>query len=301
MPGLILSKARIRGAWVVPFVFVVLVTGLAVVPLATSSLSFFFYLMLWVTMASAFNVTAGYAGYMPFGYVAFYGVGAFTTAILVKKMGLSIFVALPMSAAAGVALALLFAPTLRLSGIYFAVTSLALAGVCRLVISSLPDAVSGGSYGIQLGNRAHPAEAFYLMLSVMALALFVIYVAVRGRLGKALSAIRDDPQAAAMLGVDVAKVRLKGWLIAAVFPALCGGVEAWYTNVVDPDTAFSTLTTAKTVIFAVAGGLGSVLGPVIGAILFVAIDEVIGLSSRCSIHLSLALRPSRSFCFCRAA
>jgi branched-chain amino acid transport system permease protein len=70
-------------------------------------------------------------------------------------------------------------------------------------------------------------------------------------------------------------VRLKGWIIAAVFPALCGGVEAWFSNVVDPDTAFSTLTTAKTIVYAVAGGLGSVTGPVVGAVVFSLIDEAI--------------------------
>jgi branched-chain amino acid transport system permease protein len=231
--------------------------------------------MLWVTMASAFNVAAGYAGYMPFGYVAFYGVGAFTTAILVKKLGLAVLVALPASALAGVILALLFAPTLRLTGIYFAIVSLALASVCRLVVSGLPEHVAGGSLGIQLGSSAHPVEAYYLMLAIMAVALVSIYAMSRARLGKALCSIRDDATAASMLGVDVARVRLKGWIIAAVFPALCGGVEAWFSNVVDPDTAFSTLTTAKTIVYAVAGGLGSVTGPVVGAVVFSLIDEAI--------------------------
>jgi branched-chain amino acid transport system permease protein len=231
--------------------------------------------MLWVTMASAFNVAAGYAGYMPFGYVAFYGAGAFTTAILVKKLGVSILLALPASALAGIVLALIFAPTLRLAGIYFAIVSLALAGVCRLVVSSLPESIAGGSFGIQLGNHAHPVEAYYAMLMVMVVALVVIYAVSRARLGKALCSVRDDAQAAAMLGVNVARVRLQGWLISAIFPALCGGVEAWYSNIIDPDTAFSTLTTAKTIVYAVAGGLGSVTGPVIGAVVFSLIDEVV--------------------------
>jgi branched-chain amino acid transport system permease protein len=256
-------------------IFLLALTAFALVPLSGATLSFSFYLMLWITMASAFNVAAGFTGYMPFGFVAFYGVGAFATAILVKKVGLSVFVALAGSAVAGIALALLFAPTLRLSGIYFAITSLALAGVCRLVVSNLPEAITGGSYGIQLAGRANQTEAFYLMLAVMAVALVCIYRLSRGRLGKALFAIRDDAQAAALSGVDVPRARLQGWLVAAVFPALCGGIEAWYSNVVDPDTAFSTLTTAKTIIYAVAGGLGSVTGPVIGALVFVGVDELI--------------------------
>ena len=90
-------------------------TYFLLVPIVGLNLAFHFYLMLWITMASSFNVAAGFSGYMPFGYVAFYGVGAFTTAILVKKLGFPVLAALPFSGAAGLALGLLFAPTLRLT------------------------------------------------------------------------------------------------------------------------------------------------------------------------------------------
>ena len=114
------------------------------VPVFGFNLAFHFYLMLWITMASAFNVASGFSGYMPFGYVAFYGVGAFTTAILVHKLHFPVLAALPFSGIAGVVLGLLFAPTLRLSGIYFAIVSLALAGICRLIITNMPEEITGG-------------------------------------------------------------------------------------------------------------------------------------------------------------
>jgi len=245
------------------------------VPVLDLNIAFHFYLMLWITMASAFNVAAGFSGYMPFGFVAFYGVGAFTTAILVKSLGFPVLLALPFSGAAGVILGLLFAPTLRLSGIYFAIVSLALAGICRLVISNMPQEITGGSFGLQLGSRAEPVHSFYVMMGVMLLALGVILWLSRSRLGKALRAVRDDAEAADMMGVNVTRVRLYGWLIAAFFPAVSGGVEAWYTNVVDTETAFNTLTTAKTVIYAVAGGLGTVSGPIVGSVVMVWLDELI--------------------------
>jgi branched-chain amino acid transport system permease protein len=247
----------------------------ALVPLIGLNVAFHFYLMLWITMASAFNVAAGFSGYMPFGYVAFYGIGAFTTAILVKKAGFAVLLALPLAGVAGLLLALLFAPTLRLSGIYFGMVSLALASICRLVIANMPEEITGGSFGLQLGSRAEPVASFYVMLAVMVVALVVIVRLSRTRLGKALRAVRDDPDAADMMGVDVTRVRLYGWLICAFFPALCGGVEAWYTNVVDTETAFNTLTTAKTIIYAVAGGLGTVTGPIVGAVAMVWLDELI--------------------------
>jgi branched-chain amino acid transport system permease protein len=193
----------------------------------------------------------------------------------VKSLGFPVLLALPFSGAAGVILGLLFAPTLRLSGIYFAIVSLALAGICRLVISNMPEHITGGSFGLQLGSRAEPVHSFYVMMAVMLLALGVILWLSRSRLGKALRAVRDDAQAADMMGVNVTRVRLYGWLIAVFFPAVCGGVEAWYTNVVDTETAFNTLTTAKTVIYAVAGGLGTVTGPIVGSVVMVWLDELI--------------------------
>lgn len=247
----------------------------ALVPIFGLNVAFHFYLMLWITMASAFNVSCGFSGYLPFGYVAFYGVGAFTTAILVKKAAFPVFLALPFSGVAGLVLALLFAPTLRLSGIYFGIVSLALAGICRLVITNMPEEITGGSFGLQLGSRAHPVQSFYVMMAVMVAALATILWLSRSRLGKALRATRDDADAAEMMGINVPRVRLYGWMIAAFFPAVCGGVEAWYTNVVDTETAFNTLITAKTVIYAVAGGLGTVTGPIIGAVAMVWLDELI--------------------------
>ena len=256
-------------------VFAALVAWLACVPLLGGSISFFFYLMLWVTMASAFNIISGVAGYMPFGYVAFYGVGAFTTAILTKKLGVPLELSLPAAGLAGVALSLLFAPTLRLSGIYFAIVSLALSIICRLAISNMPEEWTGGSYGLQLGARAEPVKSFYVMLVVMAACLVTVGWLANSRLGKALRAIRDDAEAAEAMGVNVPRVRLYAWMLAALFPSLCGGVEAWYTNVVDTETAFNVLITAKTVIYATAGGLGTVLGPVVGAVVLVWVDELI--------------------------
>lgn len=253
-----------------------LVTGYFVtVPLLGLNLAFHFYMMLWITMATAFNISSGFSGYMPFGYVAFYGVGAFTTAILVKKAGFAVLAALPLAGVAGVLLSLLMAPTLRLSGIYFAIVSLSLAGICRLTIANLPEEITGGSFGIQLGSRAAPVHAFYVMMAVMLLAIASVLWLSRSRLGKALRAVRDDAEAADMMGVNVGWVRLQGWMMAAFFPALCGGLEAWYTNVVDTETAFNTLITAKTVIYAVAGGLGTVTGPIVGAIAMSWLDELV--------------------------
>ncbi|MBC7134700.1 MAG: branched-chain amino acid ABC transporter permease, partial [Oceanibaculum nanhaiense] len=167
------------------------------------------------------------------------------------------------------------APTLKLKGIYFAIVSLGLAIICRLVIVNLPESWAGGSYGINLGLSISPVVTFYYMLAVMVAALLTITWLAQSRLGKALRAIRDDDQAAEVMGVNVVATRLKAWMLSALFGALAGGVEAWYTNIIDPESAFQFLVTAKTVIYAIAGGLGTVTGPVVGAIVMVWIDDLI--------------------------
>ncbi len=253
----------------------VLVAWFALIPVTDGNLPFFFYLMLWITMASAFNIISGFTGYMPFGYVAFYGIGAFATAILTRKVGWPVYLSLPVAGIAGVVLSLLFAKTLKLSGIYFAIVSLALAVICRLVITNMPEEITGGSFGISLGSRAEPVGSFYVMLATMVAALLTVTWLARSRLGKALKAIRDDSEAAAAMGINVPRARLRAWMMAAFFPSMCGGIEAWYTNVVDTETAFDVLITAKTIIYATAGGLGTVTGPVVGAVIMVWIDDLI--------------------------
>ena len=253
----------------------VVVVWFGAMPALDGNLSLYFALMLWVTMATSFNIIAGFTGYMPFGYVAFYGTGTYATAILVVNYGLSAYLAVPLAGAAGVLLALMFAPTLRLGGIYFAIVSLALAVIMQRIMGLAPDDITGGSHGLNLGRQTVREEGYYAMLLILVAALGMVTWLARSRLGKALRAIRDDAEAAGAMGVDVAWSRLKAWLLSAFFASLCGGVQAWFTGALDPITAFDVLITAKTVIYAMAGGLGTVTGPVVGTVILVWVDELV--------------------------
>ncbi|MCG8562228.1 MAG: branched-chain amino acid ABC transporter permease [Hyphomicrobiales bacterium] len=244
-------------------------------PTLGGNLSLYFSLMLWVTMATAFNIIAGFAGYMPFGYVAFYGVGTYATAILVVNHDVSPYLAIPLAGLAGMALALVFAPTLRLGGIYFAIVSLSLAVIMQRIMGLAPEELTGGSHGLNLGAKTERTEGYYAMLLVLVLSLTTVTWLARSRLGKALKAIRDDAEAADAMGINVQRSRLYAWLMSALFASLCGGVQAWFTGALDPITAFDVLVTAKTVIYAMAGGLATVTGPVVGTVILVWVDELI--------------------------
>lgn len=241
------------------------------------NLSFAFHAMMWIVLASALNITVGFTGYLPFGYVAFYGIGAYATAVCVKTLGLPIAPSIAASALAALLLSLLFSPTLKLRSAYFAIVSLALAVVCRLVISNLPTDFAGGGQGMILASSNHPLASYYSMWCLYALTAAIVLWLSQSRLGKLLKAIRDDADAAAVMGVAVGRVRLKAWMLTAVLAGLAGGIEAWHTNVVDPEAAFAILISAKSIVYAMAGGFGTILGPVFGTLALLGIDNLIWL------------------------
>ena len=248
---------------------------LILVPLLPISTPYFFYMLFWITMASAFNIIYGFVGYLPFGYVMFYGVGTYVTAVLWSRFQVPIPIGILGSGVAGVILSILFAPTLRLKGIYFAIVNFSCAMALRIVVANLPTEWSGGSFGITLSGAYKPTTSYYFILVLMLVTVTVSLLLSRSKLGIALRCIRDDETAAAVMGINVPLSRLKAWILAALFPSLAGGIEAWFTAIVDPDTSFNLMATAKTVVYAMFGGLGTIIGPVFGAVFMYGLDDFI--------------------------
>jgi branched-chain amino acid transport system permease protein len=255
---------------------VVSLAAAAVVPaLVPAQISYVFYLMFWVTMASAFNIIFGFTGYLPFGFVAFYGVGGYGTAICWSRLGIPIPAAIILGGALGTLLSLFFAPSLRLRGIYFAIVNFSCAMALRIVVANLPEEWTGGSLGISFSAAYQPIMSFYMMLILTALTVYVTARVSSSRLGIALRCIREDPDAADVIGINVPISRLKAWVLAALFSSLAGGIEAWHTAIIDPNSSFNLLITTKTIVYSMFGGLGSVVGPVIGAVCLYVLDDVV--------------------------
>lgn len=245
------------------------------VPKLPISNPFVFYMLFWITLASSFNIIYGFVGYLPFGFVMFYGVGTYITAILWSRLQIPIPLCILVSGVAGVILSILFAPTLRLKGIYFAIVNFSCAMVLRIVVSNLPVKWTGGSFGITLSQAYRPIISYYFMFFVMLLSVSVSLLLFRSRLGIALRCIRDDEAAASTLGINVGLCRLKAWILAALFPSLAGGIEAWYTAIVDPDTSFNMMITTKAIVYSMFGGLGTIAGPILGSVFMYSLDDYI--------------------------
>lgn len=249
--------------------------AMAMIPSVTGSFSFYFYLLMWIALASGINIMAGFTGYVAFGYVAFFGLGAYTTAILAGKLAQPMPVALLGAAAVGVIASLAFSRILSLRGIYFSMVSLAIAVICRALISIGPSDITGGAHGLTVMSALKPKFAYYAMLA-LALAAVVISLWIRtSRFGRHLAAIRDDIEAAQVAGLDVKRLRLVAWMLSAGVGAVAGGIEAWYSSVIDPESSFNLLTSTKAIIFAAFGGFGTAIGPVIGAITMYSVDNYI--------------------------
>jgi branched-chain amino acid transport system permease protein len=259
--------------------FVVVVAILAQLPFfvtaaATGPLVTFFVLL---TMSTAWNLLAGYAGLVSIGQQAYVGLGAYAL-VQLSDWGVHPFLGVALAA---VAAALFALPTswlaFRLRGDYFAVGTWVIADLYRLVVVR-DDALGGGS-GRSLTTLAgfdpvlRQAITYWIALGVAALSLASGHVLLRSRLGLSLMAIRDDEIAARSLGVHVVRAKRAVYLVSAAGAGAAGGVLVVSQLSVHPDAIFSVQWSAYMIFIVLIGGLGSLEGPVLGAVVFFAMQQ----------------------------
>lgn len=229
---------------------------------------------MFVALAQAWNLIGGYTGYASFGQVVFFGLGGYTTAVLMSKLGLSFWAALPASALLAAAFgALIGLPLLRLKGHYFAIASLGVAEGMREVITNLPS-LTGGGAGISVpvvGSVARTAylgnDGFYVLFLLLAvLAVTVVALVARSKFGFALRAIHQDEDAAAAVGINTTKAKVLTYSLSGLLTGLVGATYAFQQVTIFPARLFDADITVLMVVMVVIGGSGTVLGPVLGAV-----------------------------------
>jgi branched-chain amino acid transport system permease protein len=229
---------------------------------------------MYIGVGASFNITAGYLGYVNLGHYVFFGLSAYGFSMLYVK-GVPFLICL----AAGVAVTVVFAtlisyPFLRLKGGYFALANFGLIKLFELVASSLRD-FTGGTQGISLKPGYRTFETYYIFLGVALLTVLVCYWIPKSKFGLALFSIREDEEVAATFGIHVDGHKMKAYVLSSVFPALLGGTYAWYSAYIDPETVFGTDKALLPVTMVMLGGTGTFLGPIIGAIFMMIIEEVL--------------------------
>lgn len=235
------------------------------VQLATDILSF-------VALGYSWNLISGFAGYISFGQVSFFGLGAYTTAVLVNHFDVPWYVAVCCGGIVTAIVAAIFGPImLRLRGILFALGMLGLARILTVVFSDWDYA--GGAAGTTLPPELNPS-AVYIGMALTALCAFAVnaYFA-RSGFGLDAMSVREDEDAAGALGVPTTRVKVITFILSAVFPGLVGGLIAWNRSYLDPASAFDPTLDLQTIVFTLFGGIGTVWGPLIGTSVLMLIGE----------------------------
>jgi branched-chain amino acid transport system permease protein len=230
----------------------------------------------FAVMAEAWNLMGGFTGYPDFGIVVFFGLGAYTTGLLMTKAKAPF----PAAFLAGGVLCAGFALLvglllLRLRGHYFAIATLGISQAVREVVANWPS-VTGGGTGVSLpipdfGN----AVFYYIMLGLLAVIVAFTWWISRERLGFGLLAIRENELGAQVLGVNTLQYKVTAYVTSGFFVGLVGGAYALWVTFIDPDTIFNVGFTVEVVIMAILGGAGSLFGPLIGAFVLTGISEVL--------------------------
>ncbi|HEY2966957.1 MAG TPA: branched-chain amino acid ABC transporter permease [Casimicrobiaceae bacterium] len=261
--------------------------ALALAPLAILAgdrfwLNILVYTYLFAGLSVAWNIIAGFGGQFSLGHGVFFAAGAYMTARLYLVWGITPWLGLiPGAVLCALIGPLIFWPTFRLKGSFFAIATLAFNEV-GFVLANYLEGVTGGPRGLQipfqasLGNMifAHPLSYAFLMFGFMAACVSIAVVITRSRLGYYLLAVREDEDAARAAGIDVAGVKLRGTAISAALSAIGGSLFVMYVRTIDPPTLFSLTDVGfKFALLALIGGIGTIIGPVLGAFLIIPAES----------------------------
>jgi branched-chain amino acid transport system permease protein len=237
-------------------------------------------ILLWGAAASAWNVAGGYAGQVSLGHSAFFGLGAYSAALLGTKWGMSPWIGLLVGALLATAVGFIIGfLSNRLRGPYFVLATIAFSQVL-LIVGSRWRGFTAGSEGISVPFRpgfwtlgiADKRVWVYLMLA-LAVGLYVIQLYLeRSRRGYQLAAVREDEDAALSLGVPARQLKVAAIAASAALTAVCGALWAQYVGFVDPFYVFSVDLSVRFALAAVTGGIGTALGPFLGAALITSLE-----------------------------
>ena len=274
---------------------------LAVVPLVTSSnvvLNFLVMALLIALVGQGWNLLGGYGGQYSFGHAAFFGTGAYATAILQMRYGINAWLGLFIGIAAGALVgAAIGALTFRsgLKGSYFALVTLAFAEVLRIVASVTPITGAGVGTLIKLDMRPEAFQFqsrvpfYWIALGLVGLSLILVHTIENSRFGAYLVAVRENEDAAKALGVDATLVKLGAMTISAAMTAAGGCFYAQYFLFIDASIAYGPWISIEALLAPMIGGIGTVFGPLLGALVVKTLGEMTKLATGDAPGLDLVI------------
>ena len=264
-------------------ILIIITIGLLIVPFAGFSgylIRLLAMIFLWIGKAGCWNIISGYTGYIDFGAVGYYGIGSYVTAILMSKGHVPFLISILISGVVSGLIALpIGLPTLRLRGAYFGIATLAFAEAMKQIILEFDKTVGvnffEGPHGITLPIGPKNEFFYYVGFVVMMGVIGITYWIRRSKFGYALRAIHEAEHAAELSGVDTLRAKIKAYMISAFFLGIIGGIETYWLTYITPHMVFDVLITIQMVVMALLGGIGTMLGPVVGASFLTIIYELL--------------------------
>jgi len=261
------------------WLLLLVVLGVAAIPVingdATLRENLFTILML-VTLASSINIIMGYTGYVSFGHIVFFGLGGYFAFYLMQNFGVHVIpAALVGGVGASLVALLLGVPVLRLRGAYFALATIGINEAMRAFMNNFEP--FGGALGMFFnfsvydlygGAKNAGQLAYYAMIVVTLATIAASFLVKKSKFGLGLLAIREDQDAAQVLGINPARAKVMTYAISAFFPALAGGIYFFKNGIIEPGIAFDLQRSIESLVMVMLGGYGTVTGPIVGALVF---------------------------------
>jgi len=251
-----------------------------------------FLTFLYISLSTAWNILGGYAGQISFGHATFYGLGAYTTSILILR-GIPALLTIPIAGIVASFYGLLWGyPCLRLRGQYFAIATIGVGEATRLLMLNLDDLIknnyllkgflqkgvlTGGATGLMLPMppdiRTYATGFYYGVMVLMFGALLVSWWVKNGKFGLGLFAINMDMDAAETVGVNTTRYKILALMLSAFVVGISGSIYAQYVFYIDPQTVFGFPTSIAMVLMPTIGGIGTLTGPILGAVVYIVVQD----------------------------
>lgn len=239
---------------------------------------------IYIILALSLNLLVGYTGLLSLSHAAFYGIGAYTSTLLIMRLGFDFSLALILAVAVTVILSLIISiPSLRLKGDYFVLASLGFQVIVFTLLNNWTD-LTRGSYGINgiprprlMGLEVNSAETYFIFCTIITLICAgLLYLLGNSPFGRVLKGVREDEIAVSALGKNIVRLKIYAFAIAAGFAAVAGTLFAGHLRHIDP-TSFNITESIFILSIIIVGGTGNFLGPIIGAVMTILLPEILSL------------------------
>lgn len=257
-------------------ILALILIGLIIMPFTASTyvISVATLILVYMAMGQMWNLLGGYAGLLSLGMQAFIGIGGYSLAVFSVTYGINIYLAILMGALASVIFGIVVSPALfKMSGVYFAIGSWVIAEALIIAFSNWSFVKNAQGIGISTVYRVSNTQIYFTALILGIAAVLVVYTIMRSKTGLALMAMRDNIGAAETMGVEIFKTKLICYVIACFMTGLAGGVMYMVQGYIVPDAGFSISWTVAMTFMVIIGGIGTMEGPIIGAIIYVILTQ----------------------------